>query len=297
MPGIDPPEFLKNSAQKYLSLPDIDMEEPSVARVYSYYLGGKDHFEADRRMARYAENAVPGVTDLALGNRAFVQRATRYMAGEAGLDQFLDIGSGLPTDGNVHEVAAETARKFGRPAPCVVYVDHDPIVLAHGRALLEADTVTSVVRGDLTDAGGLLAAATGTGLLDLDRPVALVLGGILHHLAPSEDPAACSKAILDALPSGSHVAISHFHCPTPEDDAEGNRRAVALQRAFLESLGKGWWRSAADITEYFHGWELVEPGLAPLNDWRPAESGVSRGTYTMPARNRALISGGVARKP
>ncbi|GAA1099338.1 SAM-dependent methyltransferase [Nocardiopsis composta] len=303
MAGLDPPEFLKRTGQKYREPPEIDMTRPSIARVYSYYLGGKDHFEVDREMANYAEGVVPGVTDLALGNRAFVQRATRHLTAEAGLDQFLDIGSGLPSDGNVHEIVRKTLQERGRSTGSpheakVVYVDSDPMVLAHGRALLADDRSVTVVRADLTEPDEVLARAVGTGLIDVERPVGLILGGILHHLHDEQDPAGCTRRLLDALAPGSHVVISHFCRPDASRAARSAERAEALERAFREKLGTGRWRTEAEIAAYFHDWPLVPPGLVPLNDWHPqARDGLRAGSYSMPVRNRLIIVGGVARKP
>ncbi|WP_461003955.1 SAM-dependent methyltransferase [Streptomonospora sediminis] len=273
--------------------PEINTEKASIARVYSYYLGGKDHFAVDRDMANYAESVVPGVTDLALGNRAFVQRATRYLAAERGLDQFIDIGSGLPTDGNVHEIAHESV-----PGARVVYVDNDPIVLAHGRALLADYRTTLVISEDLTTPQQVLAAAQRTELIDLNRPVALMLGGILHHLSDEEDPGGITRLLRGSLAPGSCLAISHFCEPGSAEFPKDAERARRLQSAFLERLKTGMWRTTEAIGGYFGDWELVEPGLVPLNKWRPLPPDAkSAGTYAMPPRNENLIIGGVAVKP
>ncbi|GAA4958644.1 SAM-dependent methyltransferase [Streptomonospora halophila] len=294
MPRFESPEFMKRAGDAYNPIaPDIKTEKASIARVYSYYLGGKDHFEADREMANYAESVVPGVTDLALGNRAFVQRATRYLASERGVDQFLDIGSGLPTDGNVHEIAHESM-----PEAHVVYVDNDPIVLAHARALLADNHTTLVIRKDLTRPEEVLAEAERTGLIDLSRPLALMLGGILHHLGDEQDPDGIARQLRDALAPGSCLVISHFCEPDPAQLPEDSERARRLQAAFLERLKTGMWRSPEQIRSYFGDWRLVEPGLVTLNRWRPLPPDAkSIGTYTMPPRNENLIVGGIAVKP
>ncbi|MDA2814353.1 SAM-dependent methyltransferase [Nocardiopsis sp. RSe5-2] len=289
----DPPEFLKRTGQKYTEPPDIDLTKPSIARVYSYFLGGKDHFEADREMANYAEGVVPGVTDLALGNRAFVQRAARYLATEAGIEQYLDIGSGLPTDGNVHEVVHEST-----PHGRVVYVDKDPMVLAHARALLADNNTTIVLKADLTAPKAVLQEAVATGLIDPDRPVALMLGGILHHLQDEEDPGGITRELCDALAPGSHLVISHFCRPDAVRSPKSAKRAEALQKAFMEKLGHGLWRTREEILSYFQGWPLVEPGLVPLNDWRPLpKESAQAGNYVMPPRNKHIIIGAIAKKP
>lgn len=294
MPGLDPPEFLKNTGQDYPEPPDIDMTKPSIARVYSYYLGGKDHFEVDRTMANYAEGVVPGVTDLALGNRAFVQRAARLLASnDIGMDQFLDIGSGLPSDGNVHDIVHE---KNSRAT--IVYVDNDPIVLAHARALLADDHSTSVVTADFNEPAEVLKEAALTGLIDFERPVGLMLGGIVHHIENRYDPLGSMRAYLAALAPGSHVAISHFCRPDPAHAAKSAQRAADLERAFIDKLSTGRWRTPGEIADYFGDWTLLPPGLVPLNDWHPLPSGSPvPGAYLMPPRNRSIIIGGVARKP
>ncbi|MUL40266.1 SAM-dependent methyltransferase [Streptomonospora sp. PA3] len=294
MPRFESPKFMKRAGQAYDPVPpDIDTDKASIARVYSYYLGGKDHFQADREMADYAESVVPGVTDLALGNRAFVQRATRYLAAERGIDQFLDIGSGLPTDGNVHEIAHESI-----PTAHVVYVDNDPIVLAHGRALLDDSDTTVVLQNDLTRPQEVLDAAQRTGLIDLDRPLALILGGILHHLADDQDPGGIARLLRDALAPGSCLVVSHFCEPDAAESPKDAERARRLQAAFLERLKTGRWRTPAEIRDYFGDWDLVEPGVVPLNKWRPLPPDAkSNGSYTMPPRNESLILGGIAVKP
>ncbi|MFD0776280.1 SAM-dependent methyltransferase [Streptomonospora algeriensis] len=294
MPRFKPPPFMKRAGDAYTpELTWIDPDKASIARVYSYYLGGKDHFAADREMANYAESVVPGVTALAMGNRAFVQRATRYLAAERGIGQFLDIGSGLPTDGNVHEIAHESV-----PDARVVYIDNDPIVLAHGRALLADNRTTLVLRNDLTRPQDVLTEAERTGLLDLDRPVALMLGGILHHLSDSQDPDGIARRLRDALAPGSCLVVSHFCEPDSARFPEDAERARRLQAAFLERLKTGMWRSPEQIRGYFGDWHLVEPGVVPLNRWRPLPPDAkSLGSYTMPPRNENLIVGGVAVKP
>ncbi|GAA4888542.1 SAM-dependent methyltransferase [Streptomonospora salina] len=293
MPRFESPKFMKRAGGAYTEPTPIESDKASIARVYSYYLGGKDHFEIDRDMANYAESVVPGVTDLALGNRAFVQRATRYLAAERGIEQFLDIGSGLPTDGNVHEIAHESV-----PDAHVAYVDNDPIVLAHGRALLENNRTTLVLQNDLTRPEEVLTEAERLGLLDLQRPVAVMLGGILHHLSDAEDPGGIARRLRDAVVSGSCLAVSHFCEPDSAQFPDEADRARRLQAAFQERLKAGLWRTAERIQSYFGDWNLVEPGLVPLNRWRPLPPDAkSLGSYTMPPRNAKLIVGGVAVKP
>ncbi|RNL86104.1 SAM-dependent methyltransferase [Halostreptopolyspora alba] len=292
MSSLGSPAFLKKLSERYKAPDEIDMSKPSIARVYSYYLGGKDHFEADRDMANYAEDVVPGVTDLAMANRAFVQRAVRHMA-DLGIHQFLDVGSGLPTDGNVHQIAKETT-----PDARVVYVDHDPMVLTHARALLADSATCMVISEDLTNPRKIINAEGTRYLLDLKRPVGLILGGILHHLHNSQNPQRHTRELCDALAPGSHLAISHFCRPDPADHPTDAERAERLQQAFLEKLNTGLWRRHDEILAYFCGWEMLPPGLVPLDEWHPLPTGsTSAGSYRMPPRNRNLIVGGVARKP
>ncbi len=293
MTRFDSPKFLKNAGKRYNPPLNIDMTKPSIARGYSYYLGGKDHFEVDRTMADHAEEVVPGTTELALGNRAFVQRAVRYLSAERGIDQFLDIGSGLPSDGNVHEIAHEDA-----PHAHVVYVDNDPIVLAHARALLTGDSSTVVITADLLRPQEVLHEAEKSGLIDFGRPVGLILGGILHHLHDREEPRRLTRELCDALAPGSHLAISHFHRPDSTQFPSDALRAEHLEKAFLQKLGTGRWRTHEEIASYFGDWTLVEPGMVPLNEWRPLPLSTRvPGSYRMPQRNCKLIAGGIARKP
>ncbi|MBB6170913.1 SAM-dependent methyltransferase [Nocardiopsis mwathae] len=293
MPRYETPRFLKNLGTTYTPPEQVDMNKPNIARVYSYYLGGKDHFEVDREMANYAAEIVPGVNELAMGNRAFIQRAVRYLAMERGVRQFLDVGSGLPTEANVHEVAHE-ATDDAR----VLYVDNDPIVLAHARALLAGDARTGVINADLRRPQEILTAPETRDLLDFNQPVGLILGGILHHLADEDDPERLTRELADALAPGSFLAISHFARPDHRSHPEEHDRALNLEAAFLKKLGTGRWRTPEEILAYFCGWKPVEPGMVPLQDWRPLPDAARvAGTYRMSPTTRLLIFGGVAKKP
>ena len=182
--------------------PGIDVTIPSVARVYDYFLGGKDNFEVDRKVAEHALQITPDGPAAGQANRAFLRRVIRHLVTEAGIDQFLDIGSGLPTQGNVHEVAIEH-----NPAARVVYVDNDPIVLAHGRALLAAEGTATVIQADIREPEEILNDPDVRRFLDFDRPIGLLLFAILHHIGDDEDPRSVAAALIDALPSGGYVAI------------------------------------------------------------------------------------------
>ncbi|MET8992076.1 SAM-dependent methyltransferase, partial [Nonomuraea wenchangensis] len=197
-----------------------------------------------------------------------------------------DIGSGLPTQGNVHEIAQAVA-----PGTHVVYVDHDPIVLVHGRALLAVDDTTTVVEADLLDPEAILHNPEVRRLIDFDRPVALLLLGILHHLADHEDPGGITRRLMDRLVPGSYLAVSHFHNPGPELP-EVSRQAYSAEKIFNETMGTGRWRTRAEILAYFDGLDLLEPGLVPLPEWRPGED-----DHAMPGITYHTFVGGVARKP
>ncbi|MEV5557589.1 SAM-dependent methyltransferase [Nonomuraea wenchangensis] len=264
----------------------IDTTRPSVSRVYDFMLGGKDNYEADRMAARRALEVAPDAPQAARANREFLGRVVRFLAGEAGIRQFLDIGSGLPTQGNVHEIAQSVA-----PGTHVVYVDHDPIVLVHGRALLAVDDTTTVVEADLLHPEAILHNPEVRRLIDFDRPVALLLLGILHHLADHEDPGGITRRLMDRLVPGSYLAVSHFHNPGPELP-EVSRQAYSAEKIFNETMGTGRWRTRAEILAYFDGLDLLEPGLVPLPEWRPDE-----GDHAMPGITYHTFMGGVARKP
>ncbi|MFB4280101.1 MULTISPECIES: SAM-dependent methyltransferase [unclassified Nonomuraea] len=265
----------------------IDTSKPSVARVYDYFLGGKDNYEIDRHVATAALQIAPDAPEAAQSNRQFLRRTVRHLAAEAGVRQFLDIGSGLPTQGNVHEVAQSAA-----PGAHVVYVDHDPIVLAHGRALLAVDETTAIVDADVREPEKILDDPRTRALIDFSEPVGLLMFAILHHLSDEEDPAGLVTRLLRPLAPGSHVVISHFHNPG-QVHPEVSQQAFTAEKLFNEHLGTGRWRTHEEILAYFDGLELLEPGLVPLPEWRPdpgehqAELGITYHTFV----------GGVGRKP
>ncbi|WP_188191390.1 SAM-dependent methyltransferase [Nonomuraea sp. SYSU D8015] len=266
--------------------PGVDPTVPSIARVYDYFLGGKDNFAIDRQVAEEALKIAPDAREAGRANRTFLRRAVRYMVAEAGLRQLLDIGSGLPTQGNVHEIAQAAA-----PEARVVYVDNDPVVLAHARALLATDDVTTVVDGDLRRPGEILENPEVTGFLDFSRPVGLLLVSVLHHINDDEDPGGVTARLRERLAPGSHLAIVHFHNPG-EEHPEAARIAVEAERNFNQNLGTGRWRTRAEILSYFGDWELVEPGLVPLADWRSEPDDLIRQDLT-----RYNVVAGLARKP
>jgi hypothetical protein len=231
--------------------------------VYDFMLGGKDNFAIDRQVAAMALQITPDGPAAGRAGRRFLGRVVRYLAGEAGITQFLDLGSGLPTQGNVHEIAASV-----NPDARVVYVDNDPMVLAHGRALLTTAPTAEVINADIREPDKILEHPDVRRLIDFDKPVGLLLLAILHHLNDDEDPAGIAARLIAALPSGSYVAISHFHDPG-ETHPDASRKALTVEKIFNERLGTGRWRSAAEILSYLPGLEVLEPGLVPMEEWRP----------------------------
>ncbi|RSM59564.1 hypothetical protein DMB66_27400 [Actinoplanes sp. ATCC 53533] len=245
--------------------PTVDPFVPHVARVWNVQLGGKDNFAVDRAAARalneaYARVGAPGGDAVAVENRRFIGRAVRYLAGEAGIDQFLDIGSGLPSQGNVHEVAREV-----NPAARTVYVDNDPLVLTHGRVLLADDDTSIIVNRDMYDPGSILDDPDLRAMIDLDRPVAVLIVAMLHLIPDAARPEAIVAHIRDALAPGSYLALTHT---TSEHRPEA---AAALAQEFTR-LGINTPmvpRSVEQISRFFAGFDLVEPGLISPAAWRP----------------------------
>jgi hypothetical protein len=230
-----------------------------IARVYDYWLGGKDNFAADRRLAEQFMAADPAVIAGVRSNRAFLGRAVHYLAAEAGIRQFLDIGTGIPTSDNTHEVAQRAA-----PAARVVYVDNDPIVLLHARALLTSDPqgATAYIEADARDTGLILEEAAAT--VDLTQPVALMLVGILHCIPDEDDPRGMVTSLMGALPAGSYLVISH---PASDIHAEAMAEGVTLMNRSM--AGQITFRPRAEVLRFFDGLELLEPGLVSTTQWRP----------------------------
>jgi S-adenosyl methyltransferase len=261
----------------------IDTTKAHPARVYDYFLGGKDHFAADRETAEKVLRSWAGVRTAARENRAFLSRAVRYLVAEAGIRQFLDIGTGLPSANNVHEVAQGIA-----PECRVVYVDNDPIVLAHARALLTGSAAgkTAYIEEDLREPGAILTHPVMRQTLDFTRPIALMLVAVLHFLPDEDNPAQIVSTLLDALPSGSYLVASHV---TAEHNPQGLAGAA---RAYSDSGVTGKIRTADEFAELaFQGLEMVDPGLVVVSEWRPA------GTGPRPQAMEVSGYGAVARKP
>jgi S-adenosyl methyltransferase len=269
-----------------MPLASLDVTKPNVARVYDYFAGGKDNFAADRECAdaimRYTAKAPVGVRN----SREFLRRAVRFLAGEAGITQFLDIGSGLPSAGNVSGVAHEV-----NPDARVVHVDNDPVVYTHSKALLANAKTTDFVLADVRQPAEILADPAVAKLIDFTRPVGLVMFAILHHLSDADAPGAVMDTLRAAMPPGSYLAISSFRIAGPEFP---EIRALTREgEKLLEGqLGSGRWREQEEILTWFGDWELLEPGLVPVVDWRPV----------FPTQLRTSdpvyqgLAGGVARK-
>jgi hypothetical protein len=234
----------------------IDTGRPSVARMYDYYLGGKDNYAVDRAAADQMMSAVPESKEMVRANRAFLVRAVHHLAAERGIRQFLDIGSGLPTRQNVHEVAQAVA-----PDSRVVYVDHDPHAVIHGRALLETGENTLFTHGDLLRPDKILDDPKVRSLIDFDQPVAILIVAILHFVSDEDDPIGILGRLREAMAPGSHLAISHVL-----DDP----RTHAIGKILTASGAPPWFpRSRSQISGFFDGFEPVEPGVTVLPEWHP----------------------------
>jgi SAM-dependent methyltransferase len=249
--------------------------------MYDYYLGGKDHFAVDRETAEQVLRVVPTLRAAARENRGFLRRAVRYLVAEAGIRQFLDIGTGLPSANNVHEVAQWIA-----PECRIVYVDNDPIVLAHARALLTSAPAgrTAYIHADLREPEAILADPVTGRTLDFGQPVALMLVGVLHFLLDSDHPAQIVATLRDALAPGSYLVASHA---TPEYDPA---RAGEVARLYTDRGVPFQFRTADEFGEIaFSGLEMVEPGLVPVSEWRPD-------TALWPMAHEIAWNGGAGRK-
>ena len=247
----------------------INTGVPNPARIYDYFLGGKDNFPADREVADQVVAIAPVARDIVEDNRAFLRRAVRLLTGQCGVRQFIDLGSGLPTQGNVHEIAQATA-----PDARVVYVDNDAMVVTHSRALLAGDN-TVAIEADLRDPDSVMQHPEVRELVDFDQPVALLLLAILHFVPDDQDPFGIVARFRDALPAGSYLAISHGTRDIParpdmsaEEMAEMGAKVEQLYQLTTASLVT---RTRAQVERFFDGVELVDPGLVELQLWRPDE--------------------------
>jgi hypothetical protein len=260
-------------------MPDIDTSTAHPARVYDYWLGGKDNFAADREAGEQALVAYPQLAEAVKSNRAFLARAVRYLTGEAGIRQFLDVGTGIPAASNTHQVAQDEV-----PDSRIVYVDNDPIVLLHARTLLRSTPSgkCDYIQADLRNTDEILSHAART--LDFGQPVALMLLAILQFIGDDENPTRLVSRLLGALPSGSYLVISH-----PTDDFNPNRQGESIQRYNERVADQATLRGHEGTARFFDGLELVDPGVVAVAAWRP-DSDLDR------ARPSSMWCG-VARKP
>ncbi|MEC3918828.1 SAM-dependent methyltransferase [Nocardia sp. CDC160] len=258
----------------------VDMNRPSPARMYDALLGGSHNFEVDRQAAEQAKKLVPDLPRLALSNRAFLRRAVRFLV-DSGVRQFLDIGSGVPTAGNVHEVAQAID-----PECRVLYADIDPVAVAHARAILAGNANATAIEADLREPAELLEQARATGLIDFDQPVGVLLIAVLHLMGDDDAPIDRVNALHDAVPPGSFVAISHLTSATrPEDAAKLQNNSTHVSKIGLHFRGRD------EIAALFGKWEPIEPGVVELPLWRPESD---RDQHETPGRSLGLA--GVGRK-
>ncbi|RVX44098.1 O-methyltransferase involved in polyketide biosynthesis [Nonomuraea polychroma] len=260
--------------------PGVDPEQPSVARVHDALLGGMENFISDRSVARRLKDAVPEVVNLVWCSRAFLGRVVDFLVREAGIRQIVDLGAGLPTVENTHEVA-----QFADPRCRVVYVDIDPMVEPHARAILSGNPNADAITADVRDVESVLGHPSLTKLIDPAQPTALLAIGLLHLFSDQEDPHGLCRRYMAALAPGSHLAVSHLMAsPSPQ--------AKALEALLQATMGTGHFRERTAVSRFFDGLVPVEPGVVHLPEWHPDER--------IPgplAPWEELLLGGVARKP
>jgi hypothetical protein len=257
----------------------VRLDQPSPARIYDYLLGGSHNSAADRHVARQVIETMPDAVGAARANRAFLRRAVRFLV-DAGVRQFLDLGSGIPTAGNVHEIAQAAA-----PEARVLYVDVDPVAVAHSRVLLAGNNRAAVVQADIRDSDRVLDSRQVSQLLDLDAPVGLLMVAILHVVPDADDPAGLVARFRDAAAAGSYLVIGHGTADSYPEEARKLREISHRTRTWLTP------RSHEQIRGFFAGFELVEPGLVWVPQWRPDD-----GEQPDPHPELSVNYGGVARK-
>ncbi len=265
---------------------NLQLDRPHPARVYDYLLGGKDNFAADRAAAQAGLEANPNSRVPPRENRAFLRRVVRYLARDAGISQFLDIGTGIPTSPNVHEIAQDA-----NPQARVVYVDNDPIVLAHARALLTSGPVgkTAYVDADVRNVGKILSSADLRQTLDMNRPVGLLLLAVMHFIADEDDPWDLAGRLLAELPAGSYLALSHL---TGDFDPAAWQGVAAVYRRSGVTMQV---RPLAAVERFFAGLDLLDPGVVSLPRWRPDPN--DPGQPAQPTDAAVSVYGGLGRKP
>jgi hypothetical protein len=262
----------------------LDVTRPNVARIYDHLAGGKDNFEADRAAVQRIEQISPRTREAVRLNRAFLGRVVRYLVGEAGIRQFIDIGAGLPTQGNVHDIADTI-----NPGTTIVYVDNDPVVVAHADALLTGRRTTAVIQGDLRRPDDILTNSRLQELIDFRRPVAVLLFAIMHFIPDEDNPAGLVARLTAPLTAGSYLAISHGSA----DDLDESTVAAA-RKVYSQTNAGLHLRSAAQVAEFFAGFEVIDPGVGWVTQWRPDNTGpkptfagdvVGGVAYKQPAHN------------
>jgi hypothetical protein len=259
---------------------DVDIDTPSIARVYDYWIGGTHNFPCDQAVAAKIASANPTLPKTFRANRAFLRRAVRELTG-VGITQFLDIGSGIPATGNVHDVALESS-----PDAKVVYVDIDPVAVAHGRAILADEPRAESIQGDLYKPQDIFDAPETQRLLDFSQPVALILAAVLHFVPDADDPLAIIRQYTDQMVPGSFLIISHAGVEEVPDTAP------SYAQSYQSSVNEVIWRSRTEVDSLFAGLDLIEPGVVPVPLWRPETAEDPEGLGSA-----APMFVGVARKP
>ena len=239
---------------------EVAIDQPSVARIWDWFLGGSHNFAVDREVARKTLELMPEGPQMARLSRAFLRRAVEYCV-QAGITQFIDLGSGIPTVGNVHEVAQRAA-----PDARVVYVDIDPVAVVHTRQILDGNESTAVVQADLRDAAGVLAAPEVRALLDFDRPIAMLMVMVLHFVPDADDPRGIIAAYRSALAPGSALVVAHGSRNT---EGMPNSHLHTAREMYEQKVGSVSLRTRDEVRVLFDGFELVEPGLVWVPEWRP----------------------------
>jgi hypothetical protein len=278
-PDEDPSVFASRHALTNCGLPSPDVSVPNVARIYDYLLGGKDNFAVDRLAASALVRVVPDIVMVCRHNRQFLERVMRFLAEEKGIRQFIDIGTGLPTQGNVHEIA-----QVIDPAARVLYVDNDPVVVSHAQALLVDSPTVVAINRDLRHPHEIIGHPALQALIDLDKPVAVLLIAILHFIPDEFDPYGIVDALKAAMPSGSYLVVSH----ATGDDVPAEV-TDQVRELYSEANAPAAPRTREGIMQFFDGLEIIEPGVVNVCDWRR-----SAGT---PRLERTIFLAGVGRKP
>jgi hypothetical protein len=261
-----------------MTAPALASGAANVARIYDWLLGGKDNFAADREAGARLLQAVPGAAAAARENRAFLNRAVGFLAAEAGIRQFVDIGAGLPAGRAVHEIVRGLV-----PPPVVVYADNDPVVIRHAEALIGGAPGATAIRADLRQLRALLDLAAKSNLIDLARPVAILLVAILHFLKDSEDPWAIVNSYKDHMAPGSFLVISHVTADHIPESA-----ALQAREAYADASAPGMSRTRSEVLEFFSGLDMVRPGLVNVSAWRPGDR--------LPTQGPTLFYAGIGRK-